>query len=261
MKIEIVEIEKPGELKEPVVISGLPGSGLVGKVAIDHLIHELSAKHFAEVYCDGMSPQIFIESNGTASLNRNDFFYSISKKSVGGRDLVMYTGDSQPATAEAEYELSASIASYVRTNFRAKEIITLGAYVTGNFTETPKVYGSATDLGYARRLADLGVTLMAEGAITGMNGLLLGVAKIQGMRGCSLLGETSGYAADPKASKSVLIELAKLLNFEIDMKALDDRAKEAQSVLRSVESWRAGQQDEQTTGQQDDKRKRLGYIS
>jgi uncharacterized protein len=257
MKIEIVEIEKPGKLSDPILVSGLPGSGLVGKVAVDHLIQQLSARHFAEVYCDGMAAQVFIETNGVASLSRNDFFYW-KNTSRGKRDLIFYTGDSQPTTGEAEYELSASVSSYVKTSFLAKELVTLGAYVTGSFTETPKVYGSATDSEYVKRLTDLGVTLMEEGAITGMNGLLLGMAKLQGLRGCSLLGETSGYAVDPRASKSVLVDLGRLLDLQLDLSALDQKAKEAQSVLRSVEDWRAGQQEPDPT---EDKKKRLGYIS
>jgi uncharacterized protein len=266
MKIEIVEIEKTGELVDPVLISGLPGSGLVGKVAIDHLIQELSAKHFAEVYCDGMAAQIFIESDGTAALNRNDFYCwkRNDGKSKEKRDLIFYTGDSQPANAEAEYELSASISSYVQKNFGTKEIITLGAYVTGNFTENPKVYGSATDVEYVKRLTDLGINIMGEGAITGMNGLLLGIAKLIGIRGCSLLGETSGYAVDPKASKIVLQELGRLLDFQVDFRALDERAKQAQSVLKSVESWRSSQEESETSEggeEREEKRKKLGYIS
>lgn len=259
MKIEIVEREKTGRLHDPILISGLPGSGLVGKVAVDHLIQELSAKHFAEVYCDGMAAQIFIESNGVAALNRNDLFFSRSSAGTN-RDLILYTGDSQPASGEAEYELSASVASYARANFGTKEIITLGAYVTGNFTETPRVYGSATDLEYVQRLTKLGITLMEEGAITGMNGLLLGIAKLQGIRGCSLLGETSGYAVDPKASKSVLVALGKLLDLDVNLAALDVRAKEAQSVLRSVQSWQ-DQQETEPAEKTDESRKKLGYIS
>jgi uncharacterized protein len=261
VKVEIVEREKTGTLREPILISGLPGSGLVGKVAVDHLIQELSAKHFAEVYCDGMSPQIFVESDGVAALNRNDLYYWKGGKQRGTNDLIFYTGDSQPANAEGEYELSAAVARYARANFRSGELITLGAYVTGNFTETPKVYASATDTDYVGRISELGIDLMQEGAITGMNGLLLGIAKLQGMRGCSLLGETSGYAVDPKASKSVVVALCKLLNLNVDLKALDERAKEAQSVLRSVRDWQARQETEAGEPSTDESKKRLGYIS
>ena len=37
---------------------------------------------------------------------------------------------------------------------------------------------------------------MDDGAITGMNGLIVGLAKLKGIRGTCLLGETSGYVVD-----------------------------------------------------------------
>ena len=52
---------------------------------------------------------------------------------------------------------------------------------------------------------------MREGAITGMNGLLLGMARLKGLEGYSLLGETTDYSFDLRASEIVLETLSKLL--------------------------------------------------
>jgi proteasome assembly chaperone (PAC2) family protein len=35
------------QLESPCLICGFPGTGYVGKIAIDHLIQELNAKHLA----------------------------------------------------------------------------------------------------------------------------------------------------------------------------------------------------------------------
>ncbi len=43
-------LERPPQLRDPVFIEGLPGIGLVGKLAADHLIQELGAVKFAELY-------------------------------------------------------------------------------------------------------------------------------------------------------------------------------------------------------------------
>src|SRR5216683_5630561 len=45
----IHELSK-AELKEPVLIQGLPGLGYVGKVAVDYFIEKLKPKKFAELY-------------------------------------------------------------------------------------------------------------------------------------------------------------------------------------------------------------------
>jgi proteasome assembly chaperone (PAC2) family protein len=39
-----------------------------------------------------------------------------------------------------------------------------------------------------------------SGSITGMNGLIIGIAKLRGIKSTCLLGETSGYVIDAKAS-------------------------------------------------------------
>src|SRR3972149_3545786 len=69
----------------------------------------------------------------------------------------------------------------------------------------------------------IGSTLMTEGTITGMNGVLVGIAKVKGLRGICLLGETSGYIVDPKASQAVLEALSRLLGIKVDLSILEDR--------------------------------------
>ena len=48
----------------PVLICGFPGSGYVGKLAVDHLIHELDATHLADIYSTSFPAQLLIKSDG-----------------------------------------------------------------------------------------------------------------------------------------------------------------------------------------------------
>ncbi len=259
MKVEFSVKESP-KLTEPIVICGLPGSAFVGKLAVDHLISELPAKLLADVYCDGLAPQVIIKDDGTVSMMKNQLFFW-KASDVKSRDLIFYTGDSQPNTPEAEYGLSEEIIGFLLKEQTSRELITLGAFVTGRFSERPRVYAAATDEELVKKMEKFGCLLMNEGAITGMNGLLLGMAKIKGMSGYTLLGETSGYVFDPKASDAVLNSLFKIVGFSVNTKKLQDRAKEAEAVLQSIEKVRkqqAGGQMEE--GPQTEKR-RLDYIS
>jgi len=45
--VEVRILEKP-KLRDTILIEGLPGIGLVGKLAADHMLDELKAKKFAE---------------------------------------------------------------------------------------------------------------------------------------------------------------------------------------------------------------------
>ncbi|HEC95900.1 MAG TPA: proteasome assembly chaperone family protein, partial [Euryarchaeota archaeon] len=56
METFIVEKDKP-KLKNSILIEGLPGVGLVGKIAVDYMISELKAKKFADLYSPYMPHQ------------------------------------------------------------------------------------------------------------------------------------------------------------------------------------------------------------
>ena len=92
MKVVYHSSEVP-ELHSPYLICGFPGSGYVGKLAIDHLIQELNANHLADIYSNSFPPQIVIRSNGVAELMKNTIFYSKALSS-GNNDLLLLTGDS-----------------------------------------------------------------------------------------------------------------------------------------------------------------------
>jgi proteasome assembly chaperone (PAC2) family protein len=47
-----------------------------------------------------------------------------------------------------------------------------------------------------------------------------------GIESVCLMGETSGYFADPKAAQAVLEVLTKILNVDIDFQELEKKAKE-----------------------------------
>jgi len=148
----------------------------------------------------------------------------------------------------------------------SKELITLGAYVTGTPPKDPKVYAAVTDLSLESVVSAGGCEIMNSGAISGMNGLLLGMAHLKGLNGFTLLGETSGYTFEAKAPELVLSCLSKILGIKVNYEKLEERAREAQEVVKALEGARKGQQQlegsftEEGQPQPSDKDK-LGYIS
>lgn len=230
MTVKVKLYERP-KLRQPVVICGLPGSGYVAKLAVDHLATELKAKLFGEVYSYSFPPQVTIKDDGSVDLIKNELYYWQSGEN--GSDLIIYTGDSQPVSPESEYEISDKVTEIFRT-LGARSLFALAAFITGAFVEIPRVFATATELEFLEMLKKEGVQVMNEGAITGMNGLLVGFAKVKEIRGACLLGETSGYMADPKAAQSVLEVLARILSIKVDMGALEKRAAEMRALAKSV---------------------------
>ena len=110
------------------------------------------------------------------------------------------TGNSQPSNPDAEYLFVDTILGIV-SKFSVLHIYALAAFVTGVFVRKPRVFCTASDMESLRDINTPEIAVMDGGAITGMNGLIVGLAKLKGMRGTCLLGETSGYVVDAKVSR------------------------------------------------------------
>jgi len=169
---------------------------------------------------------------------------------------MVFTADAQPATSEGEYALSDAVVKFAR-KCGVKKVYTLAAYITGSFSNTPKVYGAATSKKMLDAIAEGGATVMKEGGISGMNGLLIGIASLRGLEGACLLGETSGYVVDAGASKQVLEVLAKLTDTPIDTSKLREKAEETQKVIRQLQAM---SEQSRETAPQPKSEPRPGYI-
>jgi uncharacterized protein (TIGR00162 family) len=251
----VIEITEMPNLKNPSLICGFPGSGYVGKLAIDHMIEELKATPFANMFSSSFPPQVLIQADGTTDLMKNTFYYSKGDTS----DLVLLSGDAQPVTPESEYDMAEEIVK-ICDKLGVKTIYTLAAYITGAFPKIPKVYGTSTVPQIVKDFQNYGISIMNNGSITGMNGLIIGVGKRKGMTGICLLGETSGYVVDAKASKAVLETLVKMLNLKLDLAQITKKAQDTEHLVKTIEE-QMGQRtgvDSLPISQHD---KKLGYIS
>lgn len=233
-------------LRSPILICGFPGSGYVGKLATDHLIEELASIHLADIYSTSFPPQVIIKNTGTVELMKNILHYV--KDRGQKHDFLFLTGDAQPVSSKVEYLLGEEIIKIAK-NFEVRQIITLGAYITGMFVETPRIFGVATDEDGLKLLNSFNISKIDNGSISGMNGILLGIGKINDVKGISLLGETSGYVIDANASKYVLKKLLAIIGLDISMEDMDKKAKDTIMLIKSIEQ-RIG-----------DKKPEIGYIS
>ncbi len=215
-----------------VLICGLPGSGYVGKLAADHLVSAFKLKKVAEYSSSTFPPQVSVKEDGTVDPPRGDLYFASAKK---GRSLFVFTADAQPTTSEGEYVLSDAVVKFVK-KCGVKKVYTLAAYITGSFSNSPRVYGAGTSKEMIQSLEEEGATLMKDGGISGMNGLLVGIAALRGLQGACLLGETSGYVVDAGASKAVLEVLSKVVGLPIDTSKLEEKAEETQKVISQLQA-------------------------
>jgi len=226
MEDVVINILEEPILRNAILIEGLPGIGLVGKLAADHMLDELKAKKFIEFYSPYLPPQVIIRKDGTVKLVDMEFHYWRGEKN----DLILLTGEFQGITPDSQYQISEKILDMAE-KFNVVKIFTLGGLGTGGITKEPKVFGATTNRELVEDLKKLGVIFKGGGAIFGASGLLLGLGMRRGIDGVCLMGETHGQIIDAKSAEAVLKVLTNILRIEIDMTELVEKAKETERQI------------------------------
>ncbi|MEO0095700.1 MAG: PAC2 family protein [candidate division WOR-3 bacterium] len=236
-----LKIYKEPNLKNPVLLCGWPGIGRIGLIAIDTLREQLNAEEFAEIEpYDFFYPSIVSIKDGILeSLNfpRNKFYFKSTEKC----DLIFFIADEQPseiqggyAKGETAYKL-ASMVLELGLKYGIQRVYTSGAAVAQiHHTSRPRVWAVPNTSSLINELKDYENTVLmsdvegrnGQGTITGLNGLMLGVAKIYGVNGICLMGEIPYYLQWlpipwPKGSKAVLQVLTRMLSLKIDLSVFD----------------------------------------
>lgn len=240
-----IRFHRKPELEKPDLIAAWPGIGNIGLIAVDTLRGALNAQLFAEVEpWDFFYPRAVSIRGG--ELKDLEFpacrFYF---KRLGHKDLIFFVGEQQPSGGRKGYEM-ASLVLDVASLQGCERIYTAAAAVAPiHHTMKPRVWvvpNTEELVSEVRRYPN--IILMSdiegrggEGDITGLNGLLLGVARKRGLKGICLLGEMPVYISQfptpyPEASKSILEVVSHSLGISIDLSTLE---RLAQEVGRRIE--------------------------
>ena len=245
------------DLKNPILVEGLPGLGLVGKIAIRHLIKQLKAERFAFLYSPHFPYFVIVSKKGNVRLLRGTFYYWKNKGS--NNDLIFFTGDSQAQTIEGQYEISDRILGLAK-QYNVRLVITIGGYRM-EAKEKPKVVAAATNTEVLDRALAAGAEVSPAGSpIVGTAGLILGLSHFRKIEALCLLGETRGYLPDPNSAKSILEVLQSMLGFDANLAGLDEEIAKGEKMvtrLQKIEEKRAIQAEE--TKKEEDKK--VTYIS
>lgn len=224
-----IEIYEKPKLKNPVLIEGLPGIGFVANIASLHLIHELKTKLFAEILSASFQDLVLITEKGGVRSPLNELYYY--KSSNGGRDLIIWYGNTQALTTFGQYELCGRVLDIAK-ELGCSYLITLGGFKKEEIKTPPEIYCAASDHETLNKAIKLGAKIMV-GQIFGVAGLLIGLGKIRGFKGFSLLVETLGTYPDANAAHSALSVLNKFLNLNVDLSTLDLATEKTRKILES----------------------------
>jgi uncharacterized protein len=219
-----------------------PGMGQVAVTAGYYLMSKLHMQEEEPPSTGDLFDLDHVEiKDGLASAGRLPASHLFAWKDRGRHaDLRVLIGEAQPALRNLDY--------CRRVLDRAQrqgvgQVCTFAALATNMSPGDPsRVFGAASDREGLQDLRRLGIEVIEEGRITGLNGVFLAAAAERGIRGVCLLGEMPAFATQvpwPKAAHAIANAFSRLAQVDIDLRELEEygRAMELQltAAIQKVE--------------------------
>ena len=178
------------DLKNPMLIEGLPGVGNVGKIAVDFLIEKLNAKPLYEMLSYELPHCVFVNEENMIELPMIDVYYA----NIKGRTVLFLAGDIEPTSEKSCYEFCHAILDKVGST-KGLEIVTLGGIALPAVPKNPKVYCTGNSKKIMQKFAATTDTQIhgVVGPIIGVSGVLPGLAGKRSIPSVALLAETFGH--------------------------------------------------------------------
>lgn len=225
------------DLDDPVLVEGLPGIGLVGKLAADHLVEQLEMTEYAACHCDGL-PEVAIYQEGKRDVQPPVRIYADEQ-----RDLLVLQSDVPVSPSVAE-EFAACVTGWM------VETDATPIYLSGLPEEkdgVPEMYGISTGDGEGL-LAEHDIATPPErGMISGPTGALLAEANQQDIDSVGLVVQANANFPDPEAARVLLLEgVSPIAGIDVDTERLVEQAdKVAEARERLAKQMQ--QADEEST--------------
>ena len=201
------------KLNAPWMVAVWPGMGHVAMSAGYYLMAKLEMHSLAEFRALELFDVEHVEVKGglvhTGRLPRSRLFGWIDP--AGHHDIVVFIGEAQPPMGK--YAFCHRLIEFAG-KLGVERVFTFAAMATTMRPGQPShVFAAAADEETLAELRLLDLEILEEGYIGGLNGVLLGVAAENGLRGACLLGELPQVFAQlpyPKAALAVLETFAQI---------------------------------------------------
>jgi uncharacterized protein len=215
------------KLNDPWLVAVWPGMGHVASSAGYYLMAQLGVHMLAEFSPRELFDLEHVEVKGgliqPVRLPRSRFFLWRDPKQR--HDILIFIGEAQPPIGR--YAFCRKLVEYAK-QAGVSRVFTFAAMATDMHPEhESRVFAAATDEDILALLKDRKLDLVDDGHISGLNGVLVGVAAEAGLRGAVLLGEMPHIFSQlpfPKASLAVLKVFTEIARLDIDFSELTEQA-------------------------------------
>lgn len=221
-------------LHHPWLVAVWPGMGHVASNAGVYLLAKLGMNLIAEFEANELFDVDQVEvKEGIIQMGRrprNRFFLWNDPKQK--RDLVVFLGEAQPPVGK--YAFCKQLVAYAQ-QLGIERFVTFAAMATQMHPQhSSRVFGATTDDEGLEEVKRLELEILEDGQIGGLNGVLLGAAAENGLRGICLLGEMPHIFSQlpfPKASLAILEVFSTMTGIELDFSELAEQSQNAEEQL------------------------------
>lgn len=219
--VEIHRIANLKKLKNPLIVVGFPGTGLVGSVAASHIVDALSMSFGGYISSPEFAPLAAIHDYKPMPAARIHY----SQK----HDLIVIISE-MTIPVSSSLEVADKLYEFARS-VNASGIISLGGI---SLQEGKKhVYIVSSDQTIVKKATEKKIAKpIKEGATTGVTGVLLTKGALEKFPITTILAESSEEYLDPKAASNALKAFAKMTDMRISTVKLDKEAKELSEGLK-----------------------------
>ena len=205
---EVFELKKT-ELKNPIIFAGFVGAGLVGPLAINHIIEQLGMKEIAVMRSKYLPPStVFMRGR----LRHPFRFYADSKGTVCAIICEI------TLRMEGLYSLVSTILDWAALK-GSKEIVILDGVASNEHDD--KAYCAAEE-DLVRTMADRDISMIPQGFITGLPGGILNECLVREIQGITLLAKANKISPDPAAAATLIEALNRFYYMNIDTTELKE---------------------------------------
>jgi len=206
--------------KNPIIIEGFPGFGLVGTITTGFLIDHLK--------CEQIGRYFFESPPATLAIHDGKVVDPISVYYNKEYNLVIINGIIN--SGGQEWKIADMIIDLCKQT-NAKELITIEGVGTNGETAESKAFYHCTDEKCEKRMREITVPTLGEGIIVGVTSALL--LKKEMPTTC-IFSETHTKLPDSKAAAKAIEVLDKYLGLKVDYKPLLKQAEEFEKNIKEM---------------------------
>ena len=217
---EVFEI-KNKKLKNPIIFAGFVGAGLVGPVAINHIIEKLKMEEIGVMRSKYLPPStVFMRGR-----LRHPFRFYANQEGTICAIICEIT-----LRMEGLYSLVSTILDWAAAK-GSKEIVILDGVASSEHDD--KAYCAAEE-DLVRTMADKNINMIPQGFITGIPGGILNECLVREIQGLTLLAKADKASPDSEAAATLIEALNRFYEMDIDTTDLQENKDKIHSEFSEL---------------------------